>query len=109
VHDLRDDQQVTATTYEQLPSGTVTFLMTDIEGSTRLWETYPGEMDGVLTQLEQMVADSVAEHGGHRPVEQGEGDSAVAVFRRPGDASSRRGVCSRRSWSTSGRPASLRR
>ena len=84
--DPRDDRQVTATLHEQLPSGTVTFLMTDVEGSTRLWETHPDEMDEVLTHLEQLVAEAVTEHGGHRPVEQGEGDSAVAVFRRAGDA-----------------------
>ncbi len=86
VHDLRDDRPVTVGTYAQLPSGTVTFLMTDVEGSTRLWETHPDEMDQVLTDLEQLIADVVAVHGGHRPIEQGEGDSSVAVFRRAGDA-----------------------
>ncbi len=86
VGDLRDDRQVTVSTYAQLPSGTVTFLMTDVEGSTRLWEAHPDEMDAVLTHLEQLVADVVAGHGGHRPVEQGEGDSSVAVFRRAEDA-----------------------
>src|SRR4051812_22537861 len=84
--DPRDDRQVTATLHEQLPSGTVTFLMTDVEGSTRLWETHPDEMDDVLTKVEQLIAEAVTEHGGHRPVEQGEGDSVVAVFRRAGDA-----------------------
>ena len=31
-----------------LPSGTVTFLFTDIEGSTRLWETHPAAMQAAL-------------------------------------------------------------
>jgi class 3 adenylate cyclase len=86
VRGSRDDRQVTATTYAPLPSGTVTFLMTDVEGSTRLWETHPDEMDEVLTRLEQLVADSVTEQGGHRPVEQGEGASCVAVFRHADSA-----------------------
>jgi len=32
----------------ELPSGTVTFLFTDIEGSTRLWQEQPGEMRPAL-------------------------------------------------------------
>ena len=30
----------------ELPSGTVTFLFTDLEGSTRLWEEHPDAMQG---------------------------------------------------------------
>ena len=30
----------------ELPTGTVTFLLTDIEGSTRLWEGEPGKSGG---------------------------------------------------------------
>jgi class 3 adenylate cyclase len=32
----------------RLPEGTVTFLFTDIEGSTRLWEKYPAEMQAAI-------------------------------------------------------------
>jgi hypothetical protein len=34
----------------QLPSGTVTFLFTDIEGSTQLWQQYPEAMPDALAQ-----------------------------------------------------------
>ena len=36
------------TTMDSPPTGTVTFLFTDIEGSSRLWETYPDAMAGAL-------------------------------------------------------------
>ena len=71
---------------EQMPTGTVTFLMTDIEGSTRMWEAHGDVMGEVLARHEEMVGAAVAAHGGHRPLEQGEGDSAVAAFWRPADA-----------------------
>jgi predicted ATPase/class 3 adenylate cyclase/DNA-binding CsgD family transcriptional regulator len=69
-----------------LPTGTVTLLLGDVEGSTRLWETQPKEMTAALTRLNQTVSETVAEHDGVRPVEQGEGDSFVAAFARASDA-----------------------
>jgi predicted ATPase/class 3 adenylate cyclase/DNA-binding CsgD family transcriptional regulator len=69
-----------------LPTGTVTLLLADVEGSTRLWETQPDEMTAAIARLNQMVSATIAEHGGARPVEQGEGDSFVAAFARASDA-----------------------
>jgi predicted ATPase/class 3 adenylate cyclase/DNA-binding CsgD family transcriptional regulator len=64
----------------RLPTGTVSFLLTDIEGSTKLWEADPGAMATLVARHDQILADAVSQHGGVRPVEQGEGDSVVAVF-----------------------------
>jgi predicted ATPase/class 3 adenylate cyclase/DNA-binding CsgD family transcriptional regulator len=69
-----------------LPTGTVTLLLADVEGSTRLWETQPDEMTAAVARLNQAVSDIIATHGGVRPVEQGEGDSFVAAFTRASDA-----------------------
>src|ERR1700720_800252 len=69
-----------------LPTGTVTLLLADVEGSTRLWETQPDEMTAAIARLNQMVNDIIANHDGVRPVEQGEGDSFVAAFARASDA-----------------------
>ena len=69
-----------------LPTGTVTLLLADVEGSTRLWETQPGEMAAAIARLNQAVSDIIATHDGVRPVEQGEGDSFVAAFARASDA-----------------------
>jgi predicted ATPase/class 3 adenylate cyclase/DNA-binding CsgD family transcriptional regulator len=69
-----------------LPTGTVTFLLTDIEGSTRGWEAQ-GELMGEAVARHYRILDSaITRHGGVRPVEQGEGDSLVAVFSRASDA-----------------------
>jgi predicted ATPase/class 3 adenylate cyclase/DNA-binding CsgD family transcriptional regulator len=70
-----------------LPVGTVTFLLADIEGSTRLWENDPEAMTAAVARLDQVIANVIAAHDGHRPVEQGEGDSFVIVFTRASDAS----------------------
>ena len=48
----------------ELPSGTVTFLFTDIEGSTRLWEEHPEAMQGALARHDAIVGEAVAAHGG---------------------------------------------
>jgi predicted ATPase/class 3 adenylate cyclase/DNA-binding CsgD family transcriptional regulator len=69
-----------------LPTGTVTLLLADVEGSTRLWETQPGEMTAAVARLNRVVSDVIAAHDGVRPVEQGEGDSFVAAFARASDA-----------------------
>src|SRR5271168_3981526 len=69
-----------------LPTGTVTLLLADVEGSTRLWESQPKEMTAAVARLNQTVSETIAEHGGVRPVEQGEGDSFVAAFARASDA-----------------------
>jgi class 3 adenylate cyclase len=69
-----------------LPTGTVTLLLADVEGSTRLWETQPEEMTTAIAQLDSTLAELIAVHGGVRPVEQGEGDSFVLAFSRASNA-----------------------
>jgi predicted ATPase/class 3 adenylate cyclase/DNA-binding CsgD family transcriptional regulator len=71
---------------ELLPTGTVTLLLADVEGSTELWERQPDVMAIALGKLNHTVSEEVAEHGGVRPVEQGEGDSFVAAFTKASDA-----------------------
>ena len=69
-----------------LPTGTVTLLLADVEGSTRLWETQPEVMTAAIARLTHVVSDVIDAHDGARPVEQGEGDSFVAAFARASDA-----------------------
>src|SRR6476660_4534981 len=71
---------------ELLPTGTVTLLLADVEGSTKLWESQPEAMTAAVALLNRTASDVIAEHDGVRPVEQGEGDSFVAAFARAGDA-----------------------
>src|SRR6516225_2664233 len=71
---------------ELVPTGTVTLLLADVEGSTRLWETQPDEMTAAFAKLDRTLAAVVGSHGGVRPVEQGEGDSFVIAFGRASDA-----------------------
>src|SRR5947209_15953352 len=63
-----------------LPVGTVTFLLTDVEGSTFLWESAPDAMGAAIRRHYLLLDAAIALHGGVRPVEQGEGDSVVAAF-----------------------------
>jgi predicted ATPase/class 3 adenylate cyclase/DNA-binding CsgD family transcriptional regulator len=69
-----------------LPTGTVSLLLADVEGSTRLWETRPEEMTAAFARLDRELSDLIAAYGGVRPVEQGEGDSFVLAFARASDA-----------------------
>ena len=69
-----------------LPVGTVTFLLTDVEGSTSLWEADPEAMSAAIVRHYEILDVVVQAFGGVRPMEQGEGDSIVAAFERPADA-----------------------
>ncbi|WP_436405296.1 adenylate/guanylate cyclase domain-containing protein, partial [Mycobacterium asiaticum] len=69
-----------------LPTGTVTMLLADVEGSTRLWETQPEETAAAVALLDRTLDGLLAAHGGVRPVEQGEGDSFVIAFARASQA-----------------------
>jgi predicted ATPase/class 3 adenylate cyclase len=69
-----------------LPTGTVTFLLTDVEGSTRRWEVAPTAMAAAIRRHYEVLEEAIGRHGGVRPVEQGEGDSVVAAFSRASDA-----------------------
>ncbi|MGH4006590.1 MAG: LuxR C-terminal-related transcriptional regulator [Pseudonocardiaceae bacterium] len=69
-----------------LPVGTVTFMLTDVEGSTRLWESAPEAMGIAVARHYELLDAAIALHGGVRPLEQGEGDSVVAAFARASDA-----------------------
>ena len=71
---------------ELMPTGTVTLLLADVEGSTRLWETQPDEMTAAVALLDRTLSDVIATHGGVRPVEQGEGDSFVIAYSRASEA-----------------------
>lgn len=69
-----------------LPTGTVTLLLADVEGSTAGWEADPDGMANAIAELNELVDDQIGLHDGVRPVEQGEGDSFVAAFARARDA-----------------------
>ena len=60
-----------------LPIGTVTFLFTDIEGSTRLWEETPDGMKLALARHDSLLRAAIETNGGH-------------VFKTAGDAFSGR-------------------
>jgi predicted ATPase/class 3 adenylate cyclase len=69
-----------------LPTGTVTFLFTDVEGSTRLWEQVPAAMRAATRRHDALVDEIVSGSGGVLIRPRGEGDSRFAVFVRATDA-----------------------
>src|SRR5215475_6087771 len=77
----------------ELPAGTVTFLLTDIEGSTRLWETVPGAMEEALERHNRLLPEVIEEHGGVVVTSRGEGDSFFAVFASAVGAAEAAGAC----------------
>jgi predicted ATPase/class 3 adenylate cyclase len=68
----------------ELPSGTVTFLFTDVEGSTRLWEQHPESMRGALARHDEILRDAIDAHDGF--VVKTTGDGIHAAFASAHDA-----------------------
>ena len=68
----------------QLPTGTVTFLFTDVEGSTRLWEEQPAAMAAALPRHDEILRAAVELHDGF--VVKSTGDGVHAVFAAADDA-----------------------
>ncbi|MGH3083982.1 MAG: ATP-binding protein, partial [Gaiellaceae bacterium] len=69
----------------ELPTGTVTLLFTDVEGSTKLLqEIGVGSYEGVLSQHHRLLREAVANVAGHEVDVQGEG--FFFAFSRPSDA-----------------------
>jgi len=68
------------------PTGTLTFLLTDIERSTESWDLHPAAMQRALQIHDDIFDRCAAQHEG-RVVELGrEGDSVMCVFARPSQA-----------------------
>jgi hypothetical protein len=69
---------------EAAPSGVVTFLFTDIEGSTRRWETDAAAMRAALLEHDEVLRDAIESHGGF--LFSHTGDGVVAAFASPRSA-----------------------
>ena len=67
-------------------AGTVTFLLTDIVGSTQLWEQDAAAMAAAMVVHDRVIDDAVVRCGGTVVRPRGEGDSRFAVFGRASDA-----------------------
>jgi predicted ATPase/class 3 adenylate cyclase len=66
------------------PTGTVTFLFTDIEGSTRMWEATPEAMRPALARHDEILRGAIDRHGGY--LFSTGGDGFAAAFSRAADA-----------------------
>ena len=67
-----------------LPTGTVTFLFTDIEGSTQLWERHPEAMKTALARHDSILKEAIEFNQGH--IIKTTGDGVHAVFSTAIDA-----------------------
>jgi predicted ATPase/class 3 adenylate cyclase len=67
-----------------MPTGTVTFLFTDIEGSTKMWERNPSVMQKALSRHDEILGDAIEANGGY--VFKTVGDAFCASFSNALDA-----------------------
>jgi hypothetical protein len=70
--------------FRSVPSGTITFAFTDIEGSTPRWERDRPAMQAAVRRHDHLIRAAIAEHGGY--VFKTVGDAFCAAFARPADA-----------------------
>src|SRR5215208_2154752 len=66
------------------PTDTVTFLFTDIEGSTKLWERHPSAMQAALARHDEILQRTIGSRGGY--VFKTVGDAFCAAFANASDA-----------------------
>ena len=64
---------------KDLPTGTVTFLFTDIVRSSELWQAYPEAMEAALARHDALARSAVEEHHGHIVKMRGDGLHAVFI------------------------------
>jgi len=69
-----------------LPTGTVTFLLTDIESSTQRWERSPDAMKQAMVAHDELLSRAIPQHAGTHVESGREGDSVLAAFTRATDA-----------------------
>src|SRR5260370_17146163 len=69
-----------------LPEGTITFMLTDLQGSTQAWERQPRAMRSAMERHDAILANTVRDNAGALVEAGREGDSVLAVFRTAGDA-----------------------
>ncbi len=69
-----------------MPTGTVTLLLVDFEGSERLWKTQPEQITAALVRLNRAASEIVPAHDGVLAIEPGAGDSFMAAFAHATDA-----------------------
>ena len=67
-----------------LPTGTLAFLFTDIEGSTKLWEAHPEAMRAALARHDALMRAAIVRANGY--VFKTVGDAFCAAFAQPQDA-----------------------
>src|SRR3984885_1060662 len=63
---------------EALPTGVITFCLSDIEGSPALWDAHPAAMAEALVRHDELIADCVERRGGR--FLKSIGESTVSVF-----------------------------
>ena len=87
---VAQDSSLDVAVAQQLPSVTraVTFLLTDIEGSTAAWEADAAAMAVALARHDELVEQVVTSRGGRLIKTRGEGDATFSVFERPSGAAS---------------------
>ncbi|MCV7397978.1 AAA family ATPase [Mycobacterium paraseoulense] len=85
---VSQDSALEAPAAQQLSSVTraVTFLLTDIEGSTAAWEADAQAMAVALARHDELVEQVVTSRGGRLIKTRGEGDATFSVFERPSAA-----------------------
>ncbi|HEX9546702.1 MAG TPA: AAA family ATPase, partial [Acidimicrobiales bacterium] len=80
------EREVSPAAPAERPSGVVTFLLTDIVGSTRMWESCPETMPDVLDRHDELVRNAVEGNRGYTVKTRGEGDSTFSAFDLATDA-----------------------